>query len=288
MEAAARTLVALLLLTAAAGKLRARAELPSLVRAYGVRARLARPAAAGVVAAETVIGILLLAGVAPAADAALALAAVFVAAVAVARARGARRLRCGCFGSEERPWALVLARALALAGLAALASFGGKLGMPSRDALELGGLAVLALAVGVLTVLVLALYRQVGLLAARVSPVGPLEVEDEGPPVGAEAPALSRLERRGGELVAFFSKECRLCRDLEPAVRALAREGLAVRVVAEEDEEPAFRRWGVPGTPFAVHLEDGIVAAKGLVNTLEQLDVLVTAGRERRRHATAA
>jgi hypothetical protein len=37
----------------------------------------------------------------------------------------------------------------------------------------------------------------------------------------------------------------------------------------------------VPGTPFAVHVVDGLVAAKGTVNTLEQLDGLLAAGRGR-------
>jgi hypothetical protein len=36
-----------------------------------------------------------------------------------------------------------------------------------------------------------------------------------------------------------------------------------------------------------VHVIDGVVAAKGLVNTLEQLDGLVATGRARREHAAA-
>jgi hypothetical protein len=51
--------------------------------------------------------------------------------------------------------------------------------------------------------------------------------------------------------------------------------------VEEELEEDAFARWNVPGTPFVVHLVDGIVAAKGTVNTLEELETLLDTGRAR-------
>ena len=54
-----------------------------------------------------------------------------------------------------------------------------------------------------------------------------------------------------------------------------------MRVVEEELEEDAFSRWNVPGTPFVVHLVDGVVAAKGTVNTLEELEQLLDAGRAR-------
>jgi hypothetical protein len=60
-----------------------------------------------------------------------------------------------------------------------------------------------------------------------------------------------------------------------------------VRGVYEHEEPAAVLRWNVPGSPFAVHLVDGVVAAKGLVNTLEQLDGLVATGRARREHAAA-
>jgi hypothetical protein len=51
--------------------------------------------------------------------------------------------------------------------------------------------------------------------------------------------------------------------------------------VYEEEAPETFARWRVPGTPFAVHVVDGKVAAKGTVNTLEQLDSLLAAGRGR-------
>jgi hypothetical protein len=278
-----------LLLVAAVAKLRVRRELPDLVAAYGVPRGLRVPSAAVLVGVELALAVLLFADAPGAAPAAFALGLVFVAAVGAARLRGLRRIRCGCFGAAERPTWLVLARAATFVAVAGLAAFGGGLGVgrPSGAALLVVAVGVLAVAVAALALLVLALYRQVGILTLRISPVAPLEIEEEGPPVGQTAPPLSGLERRGGELVTFFSENCRLCRDLAPAVRALEREGLSIRVVYEEEEPAAVTRWHVPGAPFAVHLVHGVVAAKGLVNTLEQLEALVAAGRARRANEAA-
>ena len=290
MESAARVVVGVLLLVAAAAKLRLRGELPPLLAAYGVPHALRLPGAVGLVLAEAGVGALLVAARADAtAYAALGLGVVFAAAAAIARIRGHRRLRCGCFGAHERSWASVTARALGFTALAGVTVAGDELnaGSFSRDAFVFVALGVLAAAVLVLAVLVLALYRQVGVLSLRIAPHGPLELDEEGPPVGTPAPALAGLERRGGELVAFFSAGCRLCRDLAPGVRALARGGLAVHVAHEEEQPAVFERWNVPGVPFVVVVVDGVVAAKGLVNTLEQLDALVATGQARRGHAAA-
>ena len=291
MEPAARIAVGLVLVGAAAAKLRLRAELPDLLGGYGIPPRVRGAAAVALVAAEALLGALLLSDLAAevASYAAVALGGVFVAAVTSARLRGARRLRCGCFGARERSTAVILVRALAFTGVAGLAAFGDELRVsrPSRETAVLIALAVLSGAVVVLTLLVLALYRHVGVLSLRIGPRTALELAEEGPAVGEAAPPLGGLVRRGGELVAFFSAECRVCRELAPGVRALAREGIRVHVVYEEDDETAFRRWNVPGSPFAVHVLDGVVAAKGLVNTLEELEGVVDLGRARKRHAAA-
>jgi uncharacterized membrane protein YphA (DoxX/SURF4 family) len=284
LSVVARILVGLLLLWAAAAKLRRRDDLPDWLAAYGLPARLARPAAWTVMTAEAVVGLLLLAGFAlPAsAYAAVVLGAVFVAALAQARLRGVERLRCGCFGASEGRTTLLLLRAGGFTALAALAAFTeGSEVSASRDTLVLVALGVLAVAVAVLALLVLALYRQVGVLTLRLGPRVPLELADEGPDLGEPAPALEGLQRRGAELVAFFSPGCRVCRQLAPGVAALARHGLAVRVVEETEDELAFERWNVPGTPFVVHLVDGVVAAKGTVNTLEEVEELLATGGAR-------
>ena len=290
MDTAARLAVGALLLGAAAAKLRAHVDFPELLAAHGIPQRLRRPLAAAVFAVEAALGVLLLAGVAtrPATIAAVVLGAVFTLVLVRARARGLRRLSCGCFGATERSTAFLIARAAAFTALAAVAAFGGALDLAvSRETLVLGALAILALGVVVLGALVLALYRQVGVLSLRITPRAPLELAEEGPEVGREAPALAGLQRRGSELVAFFSEDCRLCRELAPAVRALEREGLSVRVAYEGAEAETFDRWNVPGAPFFVHVVDGEVAAKGLVNTLEQLDDLLALGAARRGHVAA-
>jgi hypothetical protein len=288
---AAQLVAGAVLLWAAASKVRLRHDLPDFLGAYGVPRRLRAVAAYGLIAAEALVGIALLVQLAPeqASLAALGLGALFVAASLSALARGVKRIRCGCFGAAERPTVLVLARGSGFAALAALAVWGDEIeaSAPGHDALVLVALAVLAVAVLVLGALVLALYRQVGVLTLRLGPRAALEVPEEGPDVGRPAPPLAGLERRGPELVAFLAEDCRLCRELAPSVRALAREGLAVRIVDEAEEPKVYERWNVPGSPFVVHLVDGVVGAKGLVNTLEQLDGLIAAGTARRAHAAA-
>jgi uncharacterized membrane protein YphA (DoxX/SURF4 family) len=280
----ARIVVGLLLLWAAAAKLRRRQDLPDWLAAYGVPANAASPVAWGVIAAEGVVGILLLFGIAMPASAyaAIALGFVFVGALGLARLRGVERLRCGCFGASEGQTTHLLLRAVGFMLLTFLAAFGGEIDVGgSSDTLVAVALVVLTAAVILLSLLVLALYRQVGVLTMRIGPRVPFELAEEGPEVGSSAPPLEGLRGRRAEIVFFFSATCRLCRQLSPGVAALARQGLSVRVVEEEQEEEAFKRWNVPGTPFVVHVVDGVVAAKGTVNTLEELETLLDAGRAR-------
>jgi uncharacterized membrane protein YphA (DoxX/SURF4 family) len=280
----ARIVVGLILLWAAAAKLRRRDDLPDWLTAYGVPARYARETAWAVMAAEAVVGLLLLLGVAMPfpAYAAVALGVVFLAALGQARLRGVERLRCGCFGASEGKTDHLLLRAGAFTALALVAAFGGGLELSaSSDTVVAAVLVLLSGAVVLLTLLVLALYRQVGVLTMRIGPRVPFELAEEGPQLGQGAPELDGLRGRRSEVVFFFSSTCSLCRQLSPGVAALARQGLAVRVVEEELEEDAFKRWNVPGTPFVVHLVDGVVAAKGTVNTLEELETLLDTGRAR-------
>jgi uncharacterized membrane protein YphA (DoxX/SURF4 family) len=254
---------------------------------YAFPPSLRAPAYWLLAATEAALGILLLVGVPVAPFATLGLGGIFIAALFSARLRGVRRLDCGCFGAKERSVEFLLARAVGFVALAALAAFPFDAGSPTRDTVVLVALVALAVSVVVLGALVLALYRQVGILTLRVGPGVALELAEEGPPLGEQAPLLEGLRRTGPELAVFFSPGCRLCRQLAPAVRALGREGIDVRVVYENEDAQTFERWAVPGTPFAVHVLDGIVAAKGTVNTLEQLEQLITVGTERVEFAPA-
>jgi len=286
LDLIARLFVAVALLWAGVSKLLSRDS--SFLAPYGVPARWRGAALAALTGIELATGVLLFAGVRAAAVAAVVLGVVFVAALASVRARGVRRLRCGCFGAKERSTDLLLGRAVLFTGVAAFGAFADvDVGRPSGDAIVFAALLVLGLVVLALAALVLALYRQVGVLTMRLGPGVALELAEEGPPLGDVAPELDGLNRVGEELIAFFSADCRLCRAIAPGVRAFEREGMAVRTVYEHEESPAFEHWSVPGTPFLVHVVDGFVAAKGTVNSLEQLDGLVALGSARMEHAPA-
>jgi len=286
LDLIARLVVAVALLWAGVAKLLSRDS--SFLAPYGVSPRWRGAALAAWTGIELATGILLLAGVRAAAVAAVSLGVVFVGALASVRARGVRRLRCGCFGARERSTDLLLGRAVLFTGIAAFGAFAHvEVGRPSNDAIVFAALVVLGLAVFALAALVLALYRQVGVLTMRLGPGVALELAEEGPPLGDVAPELEGLSRVGDELVAFFSADCRLCRAIAPGIRAFEREGMPVRTVYEHEEPSVFERWSVPGTPFLVHVVEGVVAAKGTVNSLEQLDGLVALGSARMEHAPA-
>jgi uncharacterized membrane protein YphA (DoxX/SURF4 family) len=281
----ARVLTAAILLWAALAKLTSRD--PGRLEPYGIPASLRAPGYYLLAAVEAAVALAVLLGAPFAPFAAFALGVVFVAALSYARLRGIRRLDCGCFGSKERSVEALLLRAAAFTTLAVLGGLSVELTTPPRDTLVVIALATLAVAVIVLGALVLGLYRQVGVLTLRLGPGVALELAEEGPVLGDAAPELPDLEGTGPELAVFFSPGCRLCRQLAPAVRALARDGLPVHVVYENEEPETLERWAVPGTPFAVHVVDGIVVAKGTVNTLEQLEQLLALGAERVEYAAA-
>ena len=106
----------------------------------------------------------------------------------------------------------------------------------------------------VLAVVVVALARQIGVLQLRLAPLGALEVDDEGPPLG-DVP------------------EARAARTPDGSSR------LELQVVSDPDLEVAYR---VPGVPFVVVLDElGFVRSKGTVNSLEQVEGLVDTARRR-------
>lgn len=139
-----------------------------------------------------------------------------------------------------------------------------------------------------LCVVVVALARQVGVLHLRLGPLGALEIDDEGPPLGQSAPVLRARAADGsavvlggpggGRLVVFESSTCPVCEQVRPSVPAAAA-GLVPQVVSDPQAE---RAWAVPGVPFVVILDpSGVVRAKGTVNDLEQLEGLVDSAARR-------
>jgi methylamine dehydrogenase accessory protein MauD len=170
---------------------------------------------------------------------------------------------------------------------------------------------VLWVVVVALVAVVFALSRQIGVLYERVAPVGAL-VMDNGPRVNQPAPVLELTDLSGRALrigapashqtlLFFVSPTCPVCKKLLPAVWSLARaEAARLQVVLASDGEPGEHRrfvaanglqafpyvlshelglrWQVGKLPHAVLIRaDGTVAAKGLVNSREQLESLLAA-----------
>jgi len=156
---------------------------------------------------------------------------------------------------------------------------------------------------------VLALARQVGVLHVRVAPAGAL-VTGKGPVVGEVAPVMDAVTldgamlaigkpRAGKQLLLFVSPHCPLCKDLIPVAKNFARtEKLEIVFVGDDQEAEqramvarlemgglAFvnssiigRAYQVDRLPHAVLIgEDGKLLSRGLVNSREHLESLVTA-----------
>jgi methylamine dehydrogenase accessory protein MauD len=173
--------------------------------------------------------------------------------------------------------------------------------------------AVLWVAVLVLSVVVAALVRQVGVLHERVAPAGAL-VGREGPAVGAAAPQLTVADWTGRDiaiggvdperrstLLLFVSPTCPVCKTILGMLDAVLRaEPHPVRLVlasdgAREEHEAFVRAHGLAARsyvlsrdlglayqvgklPYAVLIDaDGVLRAKGLVNTREHLESVFAA-----------
>lgn len=158
------------------------------------------------------------------------------------------------------------------------------------------------------SVALIALIRQVGVLHLRLRPLPALTTE-EGPVPGTVltfSRPLSKLDGIGDFteriLLGFFSPTCGLCGPLLPSFQALeasATEQEAVALVTDAEEErakeylqgkkitlslisepSAFSSNQVPGAPYSVVCDkNGIVLTAGAVNSLEQLEWLMTEAR---------
>ena len=172
---------------------------------------------------------------------------------------------------------------------------------------------VLWVAVVLLAGAVAALARQIGVLYERVAPAGAL-MAGRGPSVGEAAPVVHAETLAGGTqavggprgdgrstLVFFLSPTCPVCKTLLPALRSAARResgwlGVVLASDGGRDEHAAFVRearleefpyvlspalgvtYQVGKLPYAVLLDgEGVVRAKGLVNTREHLESLFEA-----------
>jgi methylamine dehydrogenase accessory protein MauD len=163
----------------------------------------------------------------------------------------------------------------------------------------------------ILALTVLALARQVGVLHERIAPAGAL-LNGAGPGVGEHSP---RLEVRalsgnavtvGGSLAVgrallmlFVSHTCPICKKLIPVAQDFTKtERLEVLYVGDGDvaeQNKLIAQFGIDGKrfvngpeiglayridklPYAVLLDDeGLISAKGLVNSREHLESLIIA-----------
>jgi len=157
----------------------------------------------------------------------------------------------------------------------------------------------------------LALARQVGVLHTRLAPAGAL-MTGKGPVVGEPAPVLEvetldgvplsigkTLAKGRMQLLLFVSPHCPLCKELIPIARNFAKaEQLDIVFVGDDDaseQQAMIARLEMGGLPFvngplvgrtfhvdrlphAVLIGDsGVVLSKGLVNSREHLESLITA-----------
>ena len=134
------------------------------------------------------------------------------------------------------------------------------------------------IAVVVLGISVVALLRQIGLLHLRVAPMG-VNFAGEGPELDAPAPNIGRDWRTDGlSLVAFTSATCELCADLHPGLvrLAAAERDLDLVTLDGQRDASAFASFSVRSTPYVVAVDaDGVVRARGVANTLDQVEEML-------------
>ena len=165
------------------------------------------------------------------------------------------------------------------------------------------------IAILLLFLIVIALARQIGVLHERVAPLGALVI-DSGPAVGDRSP-IDRLQGIDGDMVRigapaahltlllFVSPTCPICKKLIPIAKRVENAEPGLKLVFGSDgewsEHERFARqiigpypyilsaalgraFHIAKLPYAVLIDpDGIVRAKGLVNSREQLDSLLSA-----------
>jgi len=162
-----------------------------------------------------------------------------------------------------------------------------------------------------LSLTVLALARQIGVLHERVAPAGAL-INGAGPGVGEQAPRLevhaiggnavtvgASLAKGKALLMLFVSQTCPICKKLIPIAQDFAKsERLDVLFVGDADiveQKKLITQFGidehcfvngpevgmafrVDKLPYAVLLDDeGVISAKGLVNSREHFESLIVA-----------
>jgi methylamine utilization protein MauE len=289
----AQLVLGAVLLAGAGAKLAAPRRTRAALATFGLSGARARAAVWSVlVALEAGLGAAVALGSDAAAWAAAGLMLAFAAMLARALRAGQAGKPCGCLGPRSRVSRAAVIRNLALAAAYAVLPL-----VPARTPSTGGwlaiGLALALAAIAALALLVLGLAREVGELRLALGPQLALEIEGEGPPLGARVALIERFAPAPGArfaLAVFSSEGCPMCQALEPAVRALARDPLlAVERFDEHADAAAWRELGIPGSPYAVVLAlDGTVLSQGTFNSIRQLESLVATAEAREREPARA
>jgi len=174
---------------------------------------------------------------------------------------------------------------------------------------------VLWVMVVTLAITVFALMRQIGVMHERIAPVGALMLT-KGLKVGDPAPVLSAADLAGREhviggarndrrstLLVFVSPTCPVCKSLVPVLqssRLSERDWLEIVLAGDGDGEDQRRYVAAQGLaafpflnspslgmtyqvsrlPFAALIDaDGVLRARGIVNSREHLESLFEAKR---------
>ena len=162
------------------------------------------------------------------------------------------------------------------------------------------------------TVVLLGLMRQVGLLHERSSPMGAM-ITDHGPDIGDAAPEFELPDYFGQSvhiggasegrptLLMFTAPTCPVCDKLFPIIKSIARaEKIGVVMISDGAPEEHARfleshelgqiryvvsaeigmAFQVGKIPYGVLLDaEGVIKAKGLTNTREHLESLLEADK---------
>ncbi len=163
------------------------------------------------------------------------------------------------------------------------------------------------------TVVMLGVLRQVGLLHERSSPMGAM-ITDHGPEIGDLAPSFDIPDHFGANLriggpnpqkratlLMFTAPSCPVCDKLFPLIKSISKaEKVSVVMISDgqPDEHERFlakhelgdiryvvsaevgMKFQVGKIPYGVFLDsDGVIRSKGLTNTREHLESLLEADK---------
>lgn len=163
-----------------------------------------------------------------------------------------------------------------------------------------------------MSLIMLGLLRQVGLLHERSSPMGAM-ITDHGPDIGDAAPQFELPDyfgqtlkiggpnSSGAVLLMFTAPSCPVCDKLFPIIKSMARaERLSVIMISDGAQEEHERflashdlgdiryvvspqigmTFQVGKIPYGILIDaSGTIRAKGLTNTREHLESLVEADK---------